>query len=79
MIIKQNLTFQINRNNHTKEDYAKVKYLLEKNKYSEHAWDLCGDFKMLGFLLGLQGGYTKHLYFLCLWDCLLYTSDAADE
>ncbi|KAI6651237.1 hypothetical protein LOD99_5384 [Oopsacas minuta] len=24
---------------------------------------------MLGFLLGLQGGYTKYSCFLCLWNC----------
>ena len=29
---------------------------------------VCGDFKMLGFLLGLQGGYTKYSCFLCLWN-----------
>ena len=23
---------------------------------------------MIAFLLGLQGGYTKHSCFLCLWD-----------
>ena len=23
---------------------------------------------MLAFLLGLQGGYTKYTFFVCLWD-----------
>ena len=58
----------VGHSGHMKEDYANVKYLLEKIKYGEHVWDLCGDFKMFCFLLGLQGGYTKHSCFLCLWD-----------
>jgi hypothetical protein len=51
-----------------KEEYKNVKILLEKIQYNVHKWDVCGDFKMLGFYLGLQGGYTKYSCFLCLWD-----------
>ncbi|XP_076035733.1 uncharacterized protein LOC143021852 [Oratosquilla oratoria] len=51
-----------------KENYHNVKQLLEKINYAEFKWDVCGDFKMLAFLLGLQGGYTKYSCFLCLWD-----------
>ena len=51
-----------------KEDYENVKHLLEKLNYNEFQWDVCGDFKMIGFLLGLQGGFTKYSCFLCLWD-----------
>jgi hypothetical protein len=51
-----------------KEDYTNVKHLLGKINYEHYKWDVCGDFKMLGFLLGLQGGYTKYSCFLCLWD-----------
>ncbi|KAI6646990.1 hypothetical protein LOD99_8989 [Oopsacas minuta] len=51
-----------------KEDYENVKQLLLKINYAEFNWQLCGDFKMLGFLLGLQGGYTKYSCFLCLWN-----------
>ena len=29
---------------------------------------LCGDFKVIGILLGLQSGYTKYCCFLCTWD-----------
>ena len=36
--------------------------------YEVHNWLVIGDFKMIGFLTGLQGGYTKHMCFLCLWD-----------
>ena len=53
---------------HLKEDYTNVKLLLEKINYISYKWDVCGDFKMLGFLLGLQGGFTKYSCFLCLWD-----------
>ena len=53
---------------HLKEDYVNVKLLLTRIKYNEHLWKVCGDFKMLGFLLGFKGGYTKHSCFLCMWD-----------
>ena len=48
-----------------KEDRESVKILLELIQYNNHNWDVCGDFKMIAFLLGLQGGYTKHSCFLC--------------
>ena len=41
---------------------------LEKLRYSEHNWALCVDFKMVNFLLGQLGGYTKHPCFLCYRD-----------
>lgn len=53
---------------HLKEDYENVKFLLEKLQYKKHEWQVCGDFKMIAFLKGLQGGYTKNSCFLCLWD-----------
>lgn len=53
---------------HMKEDYENVKILMDMLNYTRHNWDICGDFKMLAFLLGLQGGYTKYSCFLCLWD-----------
>ena len=51
-----------------KEDYKNVKFLLESISYARDNWQLSGDFKMIGFLKGLQGVYTKHSCFLCLWD-----------
>ena len=51
-----------------KEDYENVKQLLIKINYAQFKWYVCGDFKMLGFLLGLQGGYTKYSCFLRLWN-----------
>ena len=51
-----------------KEDYENVKQLLIKINYAQFKWYVCGDLKMLGVLLGLQSGYTKHSCFLCLWN-----------
>ena len=51
-----------------KEDRESVKILLDLIQYNDHSWDVCGDFKMIAFLLGLQGGYTKHSCFLCVWN-----------
>ena len=40
--------------------------LLRLAKYKGHTWNICGDLKVSSLLLGLQLGYTKHLYLLCL-------------
>ena len=53
---------------HMKEEYENVKTLLNMIKYTSHNWELCGDFKMLAFLLGQPGGYTKYSCFPCLWN-----------
>ena len=37
-------------------------------KYEEFNWELIGHFKMVAFLMGLQGGFTKFMCYLCLWD-----------
>ena len=50
------------------ENYKIVKQLLIKINYAQFKWYVCGDFKMLGFFLGLQGGYIKYSCFLCLWN-----------
>ena len=49
-----------------KEDYENVKQLLIKINYAQFKLYVCGDFKMLGVLLGLQSGYTKYSCFLYL-------------
>ena len=51
-----------------KEQYDAIKLVLERIQYSEHQWLICVDLKMVNFLLGQQGGYTKHPCFLCMWD-----------
>jgi len=51
-----------------KESYESMKLLLEKIKYDEFKWKLCGDLKVVALLLGMQLGYTKYCCFLCEWD-----------
>jgi hypothetical protein len=52
---------------HLKETYANLQTVLEKIKYHEHEWYLCGDLKVSGILLGQQGGNTRFPFFLCEW------------
>ena len=51
-----------------KEHYLNVKMVLQKLRYSEHSWAICVDFKIIIFLLGQQGGYTKYPCYLCYWN-----------
>ncbi|XP_073526806.1 uncharacterized protein [Phyllobates terribilis] len=51
-----------------KEDYLSIKILLSALKYDDYGWEVIGDFKMVSFLMGLQGGFTKFPCFFCLWD-----------
>ena len=51
-----------------KEKYSDIKFVLEKIGNYKHNWIIRVDLKMVGFLLGLQGGYTKFPCFICLWD-----------
>ena len=53
---------------HLKESYQNMKVLLDVIKYSSHRWNLCGDLKVIGMLMGMRGGFTKNCCFLCLWD-----------
>lgn len=57
-----------------KETYESVKLVLKKINYHKHKWMICGDFKMIGFLLGQQSGFTKYTCFLCLWDSRDYAN-----
>jgi hypothetical protein len=50
------------------ESYETLKWVLEKIKYHEHEWQICGDLKVIGLLLGLKRGYTKCPCFLWEWD-----------
>lgn len=51
-----------------KETYANLRIVLDKIKYSEHQWKVCGDLKISSMILGQQSGFTKFPCFLCLWD-----------
>lgn len=53
---------------HLKERYENLKLLLDKIKYDDHEWTVCGDLKVISMILGQQGGYTKFPCFLCEWD-----------
>ena len=49
------------------KDQDSVKTMLELIQYSNHNWEICGDFEMIALLVGLQGKYIKYSCFLCLW------------
>jgi len=51
-----------------KEGYENVTKILLKATYAEFNWYVCDYFNMLEILLGLHGGYTKYLCFICLWN-----------
>ena len=51
-----------------KESHESMDLLLSTLNYQKHKWLICGDLKVVGIILGFQGGYTKHPWFLCLWD-----------
>ena len=47
-----------------KEKHENLKVVLDLLKYDDHKWIICVDLKMVNFLLGQQGGYTKYPCFL---------------
>ena len=51
-----------------KETYGNLALILDKLKYKEFEWKVCGDLKVISMILGHQGGYTKFHCFLCEWD-----------
>ncbi|XP_061411305.1 uncharacterized protein LOC133344987 [Lethenteron reissneri] len=44
---------------HLKKDYNSIKILLDALKYDEYGWEVIRDFKMVAFLMGLQGGFYQ--------------------
>ena len=46
-----------------KEDDESVKILLELIQYNYHNWDVCGDLKMIAFLLGIARRLYKAILF----------------
>ena len=57
-----------------KESYQNMNTVLLAIQYTNHQWHSCGDLKVIGMLMGMQGGFTKYCCFLCLWN-----SGAADD
>jgi len=53
---------------HVKESYGNMKILLEAVQSNVHQWNICGDLKVIGMLMGMQGGFMKFFCFLCLRD-----------
>lgn len=53
---------------HLSESYDDLKILLRAIQYKLHHWNFCGDLKVIGMLIVVQGGFTKYCYLLCLWD-----------
>lgn len=51
-----------------KEEYGNIELVLNKIKYTQHNWQICGDLKIITMILGQQSGFTKFPCFLCLWD-----------
>jgi hypothetical protein len=45
-----------------------MKILLEAIQYNVQQWNICGDLKVIGMWMGIQGGFTNFCCFLCLWD-----------
>ena len=41
-----------------------MKNLLQCINYAQYCWQLCGDFKVIAILMGLQPGYIKYCCFL---------------
>ena len=53
---------------HLEENYTNVKTLLIALKCDQFNLQVTGDFRIVAFLVGLQGGFTKFLCYLCHWD-----------
>lgn len=62
-----------------KENHNNLAHLLGAIKYKDHKWIFCGDLKVIGLVLGLQGGYTRHPCFLCLWNSRADARHFTDE
>ena len=51
---------------HLKESYESIEILLDAIQCNEYKWYLSGDLKIIGILMRMRGGFTKHCCFLCL-------------
>ena len=50
------------------ETHKTIELILRSINYSPYNWNISCDLKVIGLLLGMQIGYTKHQRFLCFWD-----------
>ena len=53
---------------HLEENYTNVNTLLIALKSDQFNWQVIRDFRMVAFLVGLQGRFTKFPCYLCHWD-----------
>ena len=53
---------------HLEENQTNVKTLLIALKCDQFNWQVIRDFRMVAFLVGLQGGFTKFPCYLCHFD-----------
>lgn len=44
-----------------------MRMILDKLNYREHKWLICADLKVVGLLMGIQGGNCSYPCFKCLW------------
>src|ERR1051325_3634387 len=51
-----------------KKTYENINVLLKQIDYAQHKWHICEHLKVIGLLMGIQPGCTKHFCFLCEWD-----------
>jgi len=52
----------------TEETYTAMNNIVVEVDNKKYQREVCGDFKVITVLLGLQAGYTKYYFFLCEWD-----------
>ena len=50
---------------HLKETYGNLALILDKLKYKEFEWTVCGNLKVMSKILGQHGDYTKFPCFIC--------------
>ena len=53
---------------HLNETHESMKILPDAIDYKTHQWNICGDLKVIGMLMGMQTGFTKFCCFLCSWN-----------
>jgi len=53
---------------HNKEPYENTKMMMDAINYGKFKWQVCGDLKVIAFLLRLEQGFTKYCCFICEWD-----------
>ena len=44
-----------------KETYNSMKQILTAIQYDKFSWNICGDLKVIGLLMGMQGGFLQNI------------------